>query len=636
MGKSVTKNRATKYDGLLSGSLWRLYRVFGIHILRQWTLLLLAAFGMIASIATTLLQPWPLALILDHVILAQPLPTQLAFLESWTGQNANFLLAILAFSFVLIMFVDALVSYIHRYYLAAASGQIMTDMRKRIFTHLQHLSMSFHGRAQSGDVAYRLTSDIKDVKTVIVDGPTSLVNRGLKIASAAVALSLLEWRLAAVALLIVPLLYYYSVRFGKGVKKATKEGKKQESKVASLVAETMTAMALIQAYGREDAEEAAFLRENQASVKARVSALQLSEIFKRFSDLLVAAGTMLVVFVGGYLALSGALLPGTLVVAVSYLKPLYSPVDKLAVLFVQMIQAQVAGERLLEFMEGAQAVAETDDALDPPPLQGRVEFRNVSFGYQTGQEVLRQLNFVAEPGQTVALVGYSGAGKSTLMSLLLRFYDPDQGQILFDGYDIRTFRVAGLREQMTLVFQEALLLRQSIRANIAMGKTEATELEIEEAAKLAQVHDFICSLPDGYETLVEEDGNNLSGGQRQRISIARAILRDTPIVLLDEPSTALDARSAYQVQAALKELTKGRTTFVIAHNFETILHADQILVLEEGKMAQQGTHDVLMRISPQYRELYELQFGQQSADIDQNEQENRRMALLQQPMAVAP
>ncbi len=593
--------------------MWQLYRVFGSHIARQWAALLLAALGMFGSIATTLLQPWPLALILDHVILNQPFPAEVQFLPRWFGTNPNILLAVLALAFVLIMVVDALVSYLHRYYLAAAGGRIMTDIRKRIFTHLQHRAMAFQGSTQSGDIAYRLIGDIKDVKTVIVDGPTALINRGLKVTSAAVAIALLDWRLACVAVLIVPLLYHYAVRFGEGVKKATKEGKKQESKVASLVAESMTAMALVQAYGREDAEEAAFLRENQASVKARVLALRLSEVFKRFSDLLVAAGMMLVVFVGGFLALNDAILPGTLVVVVAYLKQLYSPIDKLAVLFVQMIQAQVAGERLVEFIEQDTSVAEAAGAIAPPPLQGRVEFRNVTFGYQPAKTVIRQLNFVAEAGQTVALVGQSGAGKSTLMSLLLRFYDPQQGQILIDGYDIRAFTLAGLRAQITLVFQEALLLRQSIRANIAMGKADATDAEIEQAARLAQIHDFISTLPAGYNTLIEEGGRNFSGGQRQRLSIARAILRDTPLLLLDEPATALDAHAAAQVRAALTALTKGRTTFVIAHNFETIVHADQILVLDEGQVVQQGTHAVLLRISPRYRELYELQFGVQAS-----------------------
>lgn len=631
-------------DDILSANHFiRLYRVFGPHVRKHWWTLLVAMIGMLGSIATTLLQPWPLALILDHIILARPFPARAQFITAWVGNDPNTLLLALTGAFVVIMFLDALLSYIHRYYLAVAKGRIMTDIRQRIFRHLQTLSMSFHNSAHSGDMAYRLTSDIKETKIVLVDGPAAIVNRVLKFGATAVALTMIEWRLGVVAFLVIPILYIYSVRFGKGVKKATKTEKKKASKVASIVSENITAMALVQAYGREDMEQANFVEENSASVKARVSALRLSEIFKRFANVIVAIGTALVVFVGGWLMLAGILLPGAVVVAVSYLKPLYSPIDKLAVLFVQMIQAQVAGERLLEFIEHEAVAEESGDTIEPINVTGRIEFDHVSFGYQAGAEVLKELNFVVEPGQTVALVGHSGAGKSTLMSLLLRFYDPQQGQIRLDGYDIRNFTQRDLRAQMTLVFQEAILLRKSIRDNLAMGNPEATLAQITEAARLAQIHDFIITLPDGYDTLIEEDGRNFSGGQRQRLSIARAILRDTPLLLLDEPSTALDAHAAREVQLALKALCQNRTTFVIAHNFETIVDADNILLLDEGRLLQQGRHHELLEISPHYRAFYEQQFPQQSTDHESsinnnlsiNQQLTNRQQLGHRPLIAA-
>ena len=621
----ATESRATedRADNRLNFNHFiRLYRVFGPHVRKQWWTLLVAMIGMLGSITTTLLQPWPLALILDHIILETPFPEEARFITTWAGNDTNTLLLLLSGSFAVIMFADALLSYIHRYYLAVAKGRIMTDIRRRIFSHLQNLSMSFHDSAQSGDVAYRLTSDIKETKIVLVDGPAAIINRVLKFGSAAVALTMIDWRLGAVAFTVIPFLYIYSVRFGKGVKHATKTEKKKASKVASIVSENITAMALVQAYGREDVEQAHFAQENAASVKARVSALRLSEIFKRFANILVAIGTALVVFVGGWLMLTGLLLPGALVVAVSYLKPLYSPIDKLAVLFVQMVQAQVSGDRLLEFVEHEAATADSRDTIEPLIVGGQVEFDHVTFGYRADTDVLKDLSFSVKPGQTVALVGHSGAGKSTLMGLLLRFYDPRQGQIRLDGHDIRKFSQRSLRSHMTLVFQEALLLRKSIRDNIAMGNPHATLTEIEEAARLAQIHDFITTLPNGYDTLVEEGGENFSGGQRQRISIARAILRNTPLLLLDEPSTALDAHAARQVQQALKTLRQNRTTFVIAHNFETIVDADTILVIDEGELLQQGTHQELMESSPQYRAFYEQQFPQQLADSQPSVSDN--------------
>jgi ATP-binding cassette subfamily B protein len=246
-------------------------------------------------------------------------------------------------------------------------------------------------------------------------------------------------------------------------------------------------------------------------------------------------------------------------------------------------------------------------------VKGRVEFRQVSFGYQQDSDVLRQLSFVVEAGEMVALVGLSGAGKSTLLSLLLRFYDPQQGQILIDGHDIRTFTLKSLRHQMTVVMQEARLFNQTVRENIGFGKSTATAEDIVQAARLAQAHDFIMHMPDGYDTVMAEGGDNLSGGQKQRLNLARAIIRDTPMLILDEPTTALDAHAEAAIHAALRQLTHGKTTFIIAHKFSTITHADKILMLEAGKPAAYGTHEALMRTSQGYRELYELQFGRQLA-----------------------
>jgi ATP-binding cassette subfamily B protein len=394
-------------------------------------------------------------------------------------------------------------------------------------------------------------------------------------------------------------------------------------------------------------QQARFASENRHSLSFELTALRLTQTFKRCSDLLIGLGTGGVVYYGGSLAFDGTILPGTLILFVAYLKNLYKPVEKFADMLLEVATAQVAGARLLELVECDMVMQDAPDAVPAPRFTGRVEFREVSFGYQQDSDVLQHLSFVAEAGEIVALVGLSGAGKSTLLSLLLRFYDPQQGHILIDGHDIRTFTLTSLRDQMTIVMQEARLFNQTVRENIGFGKIEATAEEIVQAARLAQAHDFIMQMPDGYETVMAEGGDNLSGGQKQRLNLARAIIRDTPILILDEPTTALDAQAEAHISAALRELMRGKTTFIIAHKFSTITHADKILMLEAGKPAAYGTHEALMKTSRGYRELYELQFGPQPAyaiaatdiidnnsnfvDLDQSDKNTQRIDQWERP-----
>jgi ATP-binding cassette subfamily B protein len=451
------------------------------------------------------------------------------------------------------------------------------------------------------------------MRRLLLDLPQECVRRLVTFGTYAVVMLTLDWRLGLLALSTVPLLYFFTRYFGAGLQTAMKQRRQQEGIVASLIMENVTSMALIQAYGREETVQERFRDENKDSLAAQLRALRLQKTYSRLADFLTTLSTAAVLYFGGRAALRGDILPGTLVVFVAYLRNIYLAVEKFSELFLDLAKSSVSGERLLDLVENDLVMQDEPQAVPAPPFKGQVAFQNVSFAYTKGQEVLQQLNFVVEPGETVALVGHSGAGKSTLISLLLRFYDPQQGQILIDGQNIRTFTLKSLRDQITIVLQDAKLFRQTVRENIAFGTLDATEEEIIAAAKLAEAHEFIMQMPDGYETVMAEGGDNLSGGQKQRLNLARAIIRDTPILILDEPTTALDAQAEAHISAALRELMRGKTTFIIAHKFSTITSADKVLLLEAGQLAHQGTHAQLLRDSAQYRTLYELQFGRQQA-----------------------
>jgi ABC-type multidrug transport system fused ATPase/permease subunit len=599
------KKEARGADG--DRSFGRLYRTFAPEFRQRRGLLALALLGMLASTAIGLLAPWPVAWILDYILAGKPLPEAFAFLEEWAGGDAVALLGPAALSVVGLALIDATIGYMHRYYEQLASATLMTDIRARVFQQLQSLSLSFRDNWQSGDLVLRMTSDVQDLKRLLVDIPLKWIQWILVMVSITAVLTWSDWRLAALAWAITPLLYLFTIRFGKGVKKAKKKQKKKESQVASLVAENVAAMALVQAYGREGDERARFDTENTATRVAELRAIQLGKSFKRVSDVLIAIGTASVLYFAASLVLEGALTVGVLFVFYRYLKRLYRPVEKLAASVVEFAKLSASCERILELVDPRLVVAQAEDAAIAPPFEGRVTFESVRFGYGDGPDVLSDLSFTVEPGDTLALVGPSGAGKSTLVRLLLRFYDPREGRVLIDGREVRNLELRSLRDRITVLFQEPMLLRRTIRQNIAFGKPDASFDEIVRIATLAEAHDFIEKLPQGYDTLVAERGENLSGGQRQRIAIARAMLRDAPIAILDEPYQGLDAESEHRVLDALERLTRDRTTFVVAHRFSTLRAASKVLVLEPGHPAQLGTHDELVATSPRYRQLYALQ-----------------------------
>jgi len=585
--------------------LFRLYRAFG-PLYRPHTRALVWSFtGLGLSTITTLLLPWPLKMVLDHVVLGRALPVRLGWLSRWAHGEPLTLLLVFALSYLGLRLLDSLLTYVHRVGLMVVAQRMATEIRERLFAKLQRLSLSFHGSTRAGDLVLRLLSDVSDIKIVLIEVPQTAALQASLLVTHATLMFLLDWKLALVAFAAIPPMVLYNRRVGANIQAAAKERRSREGEVAALVSENVTAMALIQAYGREDLLHARFRSENRASLASGLRAMKLSKSFKRVSDLLVAGGTGAVLWLGGRLALQHELSPGTIVLFVAYLRNLYNPIDKISQTILDAAGATASGERLLDVLDSELVLPEGEGAIEAPPLRGRVEFDGVTFGYRNGEPVLRDVRFAVEPGETIAVIGHNGAGKSTLLSLLLRFYDPQAGRIRLDGRDLRELKLDSVRRQIAVVMQESRLFQKSVRENIRFGKLGATDAEVERAARLAQAHDFIEAMPQGYDTLIREGGESLSGGERQRINLARAIVRDARLVILDEPSTALDARTEAAVRTAMRELTLGRTTFLVAHSAASWREADRILLLAHGRVAGFGTHEELERTCAAYRELVE-------------------------------
>jgi ATP-binding cassette subfamily B protein len=586
------------------GALARAYRTFGPHLLPYWRWVALAYAALLASVITNLVKPWPLKLVFDYVLLDKPLPAGLAAASPWLDADKLVLLTAFCAAIVLVVFTEGVFSYMHRYFLSSAGQRIIADIRLRVFNHLHLLPHSFHGSGGSGDLVLRLTSDIDALKDLLIKNSQTLITYGLTFASIVAAMLWMDWQLTLVALAIVPLLWFTSLHLTEKIETLTRIKRRKESEIASIVQESVSSMAVIQAFAQEKQEKQRFERESDEGLRADLRRFKMDRIFGRTVQVLIAVGTALVVWWGARRVLAGEVTPGDLLVFTAYLRDLYRPVGGFSGLIVDFAKSLVGGERIAEILQTDVSVKEPADAIEAPAVRGEVSFENVTFGYRPGQPVLRDVTFDVKPGQTVALVGSSGTGKSTVVMLLLRFFDPWSGRILIDGRDIRRFTLASLRRQISVVFQESVLFRRSIRDNIAYGDPSATFERIVAVARAAQAHDFIVKLPRGYDTIIDERGASLSGGERQRIALARAILRNAPILILDEPTTGLDALTEARLNDTLLHLMQDKTTFVIAHRLSTVQKADLILVIEEGKVVEQGTHAELVTCGGVYRRLH--------------------------------
>lgn len=585
----------------------RILKRFSPYIRKQQSLITLSMLALFGEIALRLLEPLPLKFIFDELFVQQAGGAVLHPVPLIGALDTRSLLLLCAIAIVALAGIRGIAAYWSTVGFALAGNRVLTEIRSVLYTHLQTLSLSFYSRTRSGDLTLRVISDVAVLQEVVVTALLPLLANCLILLGMVGVMFWLNAQLAILGLTLLPIFWFSTFRLTQRIRAVSKQQRQREGSMAATAAESIGAIKLVQALSLQDKFTTVFTHQNQKSLKEGVKAKRLSAQLERTVEVLLATATALVLWRGAELVLRNALTPGDLLVFLTYLKNAFKPVRDFAKYIGRLAKASAAGDRILDLLDQAPDIYDLPEAKPAPRLAGAVQFDNVSFAYEPGYSVLQDISFTVKPGQRVAIVGYSGSGKSTLTTLLLRLYEPDQGTILIDHQDIRRYTLESLRTQMSVVLQDSLLFAASVWDNIAYGASTATEADVIAAAKLANAHEFILNLPQGYDTILGERGVTLSGGQRQRLSIARAAIRQAPILILDEPTTGLDKANEQEVIDALERLSVGRTTFLIVHDLELAARADFIFYMERGRLVERGTHEALMQLNDRYAALYRLQ-----------------------------
>ncbi|MBX7157930.1 MAG: ABC transporter ATP-binding protein/permease [Verrucomicrobiae bacterium] len=571
----------------------------------HWAGTCMALFLMLIANALSLLRPWPLALLLDQVLGTKSSVTVSSFLTHYITQfDTQQIILWLAIAVIALQAIWGFFQFFHTWILVKIGLRVLLKLRADLYSALQNLSLKFHDARRSGDSTFRVTYDTQSIQT--------LYNRGfITILSAAISLILMflimwrcSWKLTLVSLAVTPLLIWTIYYFANRIRQESIDVQQGESNVLAKAQEGLTSVRIVQAFGRQRHEVRQFIHECEQSLSANLR-LTFTNVSSSFVvGFITALGTACLFYVGSHQVLSGEISIGTFVLFTSYLVMLYQPLEQLSYTGWAVAGATAGLQRVFEILDMQDDIPDAPQARPLPSIKGHIKMENVAFGYEPNHPVLQNVTFKIEAGKTVAFVGGTGAGKSTLLSLIPRFYEPQQGTIEIDAHNIRDVTKRSLRAQISLVLQDTLLLSTTVRENIAYGKLRATQEQIIEAAQAAQAHDFIMSLPQGYDTPVGERGVRLSGGQRQRIGIARAFLKDAPILLLDEPTSALDAKTESEIMDALTRLMQGRTTLIVTHRLATIHQVDHIYVLEKGQIVESGNGPELLAKNGVYSSLW--------------------------------
>ncbi|MFQ5649825.1 MAG: ABC transporter ATP-binding protein [bacterium] len=549
------------------------------------------AFGSIffltlGAILAELLKPWPLKFVIDYLVEGQPGRGGVGLaLPAVLTDSVPAFLAFIAAAILLIAVADGVITYHSTYLQKKTGGEIITRLRSRLFSHVQRLSLQFHYSLRTGEVVKRITNDTSFLEGVFSESLSGLLKGTLLILGMAAIMFWMDWQMMLVALILAPLLFYITMIFTRKIKRAARTRRHREGNLASIAQETFSSIETVKTYSREKFTDELFEHESEANLEAALNASNVEAKFMPVVQVVTAFGVVVVICFGVIRVKAGVLTPGDLWVFLSYLRAFYKPLKDFSRQLRRLVRGQVHWEKIAELLQ-TEPQSDSQTSRIAPKLRGNIAFQHVHFAYDGDVPVLNDLTLEIAAGEKVAIVGPTGSGKSTLVSLLAKLYDPTAGRILIDGHDLGAFTADSIRGQLSFVLQQTLLFRTSIRENIAYGRLDATREEIVAAAKLARIHDFVCRLPQGYETIVGERGATLSGGQRQRLAIARAILRDAQIIVLDEPTTGLDPATEAEVWDQLRILTRNKTTILISHQHQLALEMDKIYCLERGEISE--------------------------------------------------
>ena len=578
------------------------------HLVRShWKRLAVALVAVMGETFADVLEPWPIKIVVDNILQGKALPPRLEAIVAWFPHNAYATLNFALAAVLLIALVGAVSSYSEKVLTTSVAQWVAHDLRRLVYQRVQRLSLAEHGESRTGDLLTRVTSDIDAIQDFITTALLGIVINLLTLAGMLGVMFYMNWRFTLVGLSVAPPMFLLVYVYTRRIKKASRLVKTREGELMSSVAEKLTSIQVVQAYAREEYEDQRFDWESRQNVAAGLRARSVKARLSPMVDLLVAIGTCLVLGYGARLVMSGALSTGQLIIFLLYLGKTYKPMRDLSKMTNTVSKAALSFERIQELLDMESRVRDLPGARPAPRFAGGLAFERITFSYDGVTPILRDVSLRIEPGQVAAIVGPSGTGKTTIAGLIPRFFDPQAGRVTIDGRDIREFTLKSLRDQVSFVLQDTLLFHGTVWENIAYGKPDAEIEDTVRAAEQANAHEFIVKMPDSYATMVGERGTTLSGGQRRRIAIARALVRDTPILVLDEPTAGLDAESERDVTEALARLMKGRTSIVIAHHLQTIKNADVIFVLKDAEVVESGTYEALLARGGVFAQLHAIQ-----------------------------